>query len=129
LAADGTIILKFWLHISKHEQGHRLKRLLDHKLTCWQVSDDDAAQHKQYDKYLLAVEEMLARTEAAYAPWIIVEATDRRFTRIKVMETIIRTLETRLDENKPDLPPPTAVNIVRKPSSSNGASQRVQDNA
>ena len=129
LAADGTIILKFWLHISKHEQARRLKRLLSHKLTSWQVSDEDEAQHKQYNKYLLAVEEMLARTDAAFAPWIIVEATDRNFTRVKVMETIIHTLEMRLDESKPDLPPPTAVNIVKKPGSSNGATRKAQDNA
>lgn len=97
LAADGTIIIKFWLHISEEEQARRFKKLLKGKLTAWQVADEDAAQHKKYHKYLGAVEEMLARTDTPFAPWTIVEATDRYFTRIKVLETIIRALEARLN--------------------------------
>ncbi|HKZ69687.1 MAG TPA: hypothetical protein VJ020_06390 [Anaerolineales bacterium] len=100
LAADGAVILKFWLHISKPEQARRFKKLLKDKLTAWQVTDEDAAQHKAYKKYLAAVEEMLARTDAPHAPWTIVEATDRYHTRLKVFTTIIRTLEVRLAEEK-----------------------------
>ena len=96
LADDGTVIVKFWLHISAKEQGRRFKKLLKDKLTAWQVSDEDRLQHKAYDKYLAAVEDMLARTEAPHAPWTIVEATDRRFTRVKVFETLIRALESRV---------------------------------
>lgn len=105
LAADGTVILKFWLHISKKEQARRFKKLLKSELTGWQVTDEDAAQHRAYDKYLVAVEEMLARTDAPHAPWVIVEATDRYFTRVKVFETIISALEARLGDQAP--PPPT----------------------
>ncbi len=101
LADDGTIILKFWLHISKKEQARRFRKLLDDKLTAWQVAEEDRAQHKSYRKYRIAVEEMLARTDAPHAPWIIVEATDRYFTRIKVMEAIVRALESRLETGKP----------------------------
>lgn len=96
LAAEGAVIAKFWLHISRKEQAKRFKRLLKDELTAWQVTDEDAAQHKAYNKYLAAVEEMLARTDSPHAPWTIVEATDRYFTRIKVYETIIRALEMRL---------------------------------
>jgi polyphosphate kinase 2 (PPK2 family) len=96
LAADGVALLKFWLHISKQEQAKRLKKLRKDKLTAWQVTDEDWAQHKKYGKYLEAVEEMLARTDAPHAPWIAVEAHDRCFTRLKVFETLIRALETRL---------------------------------
>ncbi len=96
LAADGTVIVKFWLHIDKKEQGKRFKKLLKTKLTAWQVSPEDAAQHKHYDKYLEAVEEMLVRTDTFLAPWTIVEAHDGRFTRVKVYETLIAALESRL---------------------------------
>ena len=96
LANDGTVLVKFWLHISKKEQARRFKGLLKDKLTAWQVNDEDAAQHRAYKKYLTAVEEMLARTDSPYAPWTIVEATDRYHTRIKVFETIIAALEARL---------------------------------
>jgi AMP-polyphosphate phosphotransferase len=101
LAADGTVLIKFWMHISKKEQSRRFKNLLKNKLTSWQVSDEDAAQHKAYKKYLVAVEEMLARTDAPHAPWTIVEATDRYYGRVKVFETIIRALELRLGDQAP----------------------------
>jgi AMP-polyphosphate phosphotransferase len=103
LAADGTVVVKFWLHISKKEQSRRFKKLLKNKLTAWQISDEDAAQHLAYKKYLVAVEEMLARTDAPHAPWILVEATDRHFCRIKVLETIIRALEARLGDKAPSV--------------------------
>jgi AMP-polyphosphate phosphotransferase len=101
LANDGTLIVKFWLHISQKEQAKRFKKLLKDKLTAWQVGEEEAAQHKAYAKYLDAVEEMLARTDAPYAPWTIVEATDRYYTRVKVYETLIRALEARLGSHLP----------------------------
>lgn len=96
LAADGTVIIKLWMHISEKEQAKRFKKLLGSKLTQWQVSDEDRAQHKAYDDYLVAVEEMLARTDSPHASWVIVEATDHRYARRKVFETIIGVLETTL---------------------------------
>ena len=115
LAADGTVILKFWLHISKKEQARRFKKLLKSKLTAWQVADEDAAQHAAYGKYLVAVEDMLARTDAPHAPWVIVEATDRYFARIKIFETVIRALETRLGDKAPPVPAPKSRASVRQP--------------
>lgn len=96
LAADGTVILKFWLHISQNELEKRIKKLLKDKLTAWQVSEEDQAQLKKYEKYCTAVEDMLARTDSPHAAWTIVEATDRYYARVKVLETIISTLEARL---------------------------------
>ncbi len=115
LAADGMLIVKYWLHITKKEQGKRFKKLRADKLTAWQVSDEDAAQHEDYAKYTRAVEAMLARTEAPHAPWTIVEATDRHFTALKVFETLTHALETRLG----DLAPPRAPEPA--PASANGA--------
>jgi polyphosphate kinase 2 (PPK2 family) len=108
LAADGTVIVKFWLHISKKEQGKRFKKLRADKLTAWQVSEEDDAQHKAYKKYRRAVEEMLARTEAGHAPWTVVEATDRRYTLIKVLETLVRALEARVGAAAPGAAEPGA---------------------
>ena len=114
LGAEGTLIRKFWLQISKKEQSRRFKRLLASKLTSWQVAGEDAAQHKAYDKYADAVEEMLARTDFPHAPWVIVEATDRYHTRIKVFEEIVRAFEDRLAAHvtparaDPEVPAPKA---------------------
>ena len=101
LAADGVLFLKFWFHISRKEQRRRFKKLLADPLTAWQVSEEDARQHKQYAKYAGAVEEMLARTDSPHAPWVIVPATDRYYARLAVCETLIRTLEAGLGDKAP----------------------------
>jgi polyphosphate kinase 2 (PPK2 family) len=101
LAADGAVIVKFWLHISQKEQARRFKKLLKDRLTAWQVTDEDAAQHANYNRYVKAVEAMLLRTDAPHAPWVIVPATDRYFARLSLLDAIIRTLENRLGDQAP----------------------------
>lgn len=92
LADDGYVLVKLFFHISKKEQKHRFRKMESDPLTCWMVGPEDWKRHKQYGKYLTAVEEMLERTESEWGPWHIVEATDRYWTRIAVFETIIRAL-------------------------------------
>lgn len=96
LSADGVVFVKFWLHISKAELGKRLDKLAGDKLTAWQVTDDDLFQKKKYEKYAAAVEDMLFRTDTPFAPWTIVEATDKYYARIKVLETTITAIEDHL---------------------------------
>ena len=96
LAADGMVILKFWLHTSQDEMDKRIKKLLKDELTAWQVGEEDHLQLKKYAKMAEAVEDMIARTDSPHAPWTIVEANDRYHARIKVLETIISALESRL---------------------------------
>jgi polyphosphate kinase 2 (PPK2 family) len=98
LADDGAVILKFWLHISKHEQARRFHKLESDRLTAWQVTDEDRWQHKHYDQMLAAVEDLLPRTDTPYAPWVTIPATDKRYMRIAVLETVLSTLETRLGQ-------------------------------
>ena len=93
LADDGYTIVKFFFHIGKKEQKKRFRKLESDPLTRWQVQPEDWKRHKQYDQYLVAVEEMLERTESEWGPWTIVEATDRYWTRVAVFETIIRALK------------------------------------
>ncbi len=97
LADDGTVIVKFWLHIDKQQQRRRFKRLQQNSATAWKVGRREWKHHKQYDGWLKAVEEMLQRTSAAYAPWNVIEATQARYARVKVFETVIRTVEDELD--------------------------------
>jgi polyphosphate kinase 2 (PPK2 family) len=98
LAADGTVILKFWLHISETDQKKRIKKLRKDKLTAWQVGEEDIQQNKRYEKYASFVEDMIARTDSPHAPWTIVESTDRYHMRVKVFETIITSLEAHLGQ-------------------------------
>jgi AMP-polyphosphate phosphotransferase len=96
LADDGTLIIKFFLHISKKEQQKRFDKLTDDPLNAWRVSDEDLRNHKRYKKWLRIYQEMLEQTDTEWGPWTIVEATDRRHTQVKVYQTIIRALESRL---------------------------------
>jgi len=100
LADDGTVIIKFFLHIDKKEQKKRFKKLEKNPSTAWKVTKSDWVHHKQYDKYFIAIEEMLAKTDTEYAPWTIVEAHDRRFATIKIFKTMIDTIERKIHEAK-----------------------------
>lgn len=103
LADDGVLVLKFFLHISKKEQGKRFKKLQKDRLEAWRVTDEDLRNHKRYKKWLRFYEEMLASTNTEWGEWTVVEATDRRNTYIRVYETVVEALEERLrqiDERK-----------------------------
>jgi polyphosphate kinase 2 (PPK2 family) len=104
LANDGCVIIKFFLHISKKEQKRRFKKLEKNPLKSWHVQAEDWEHHRKYNEYLVAIEEMLERTDTEWGPWTIVEATDRRWARVKIFETIIRRLEEALSERGFELP-------------------------
>jgi polyphosphate:AMP phosphotransferase len=96
IADDGCVTIKFWLHIGKKEQKQRLEKLEKDPLTAWRVQPGDLKRHKQYDEYLMAVEEMLERTDTEWGPWSIVEATNRRWARVRIFETVIGRLDQAL---------------------------------
>jgi AMP-polyphosphate phosphotransferase len=101
LADDGTVILKFFLHISKKEQSKRFKAIEADPLEAWQVAEPDWARHRKYNEYLAATEEMLELTESEYGPWTIVEATSKWYARKKVFQTVIAAMEDRLGADAP----------------------------
>ena len=96
LADDGAVIVKFFLHISKKEQKRRLRKMEKDKYERWRVTKWDWRHHKDYDKYVTAIEEMVAKTDAPYAPWSIVEATDRRHAEIKVFAALVQAMDEAL---------------------------------
>jgi polyphosphate kinase 2 (PPK2 family) len=101
LADNGTVMLKFFLHISKREQEKRFEKIASDPLEAWRVTKVEWARHKRYEEYLAAVEEMLESTDTYEAPWTIVEATSRRWARTKVLSTIVAALEQRLGSDAP----------------------------
>jgi polyphosphate kinase 2 (PPK2 family) len=115
IADDGYVVIKFWLHISKEEQRRRFENLEKDPLTAWQVQSEDWEHHRKYDKYLIAVEEMLERTETEWGPWNIVEATDRRWAQVKIFEIVIFRLEEALKERGLALPTTPKVSLARQP--------------
>ena len=96
LADDGQVLVKFWFHISQKEQRRRLKRMQEDRAERWKVQKEDLRRNRRYDQWLEAVEEMLSRTDAPASPWTVVEATDPRWTRVKVFETLIARMEEAL---------------------------------
>lgn len=96
LADDGAMIFKFFLHISKKEQKKRFTNLEKDPLNTWRVTEEDWNNHKLYKKWLRVYQEMLERTDTEWGVWTTVEATQKRYTVVKVYETIILGLEKRL---------------------------------
>ena len=66
-------------------------------LEAWHITAEDWDHHRHYDKWLLAYEEAFENTDSEWGPWTIVEATDRRHTRLKIAETIVKAIEKRLN--------------------------------
>lgn len=100
LADGGTTIIKFFLHISKKEQKKRFKELKENNATSWRVTGEDKKHHKQYNDYKKAYEDMLVNTDNEYAPWVIIEAHDKRFASLKIFKTVIDALENKINRIK-----------------------------
>lgn len=93
----GTIIFKFWLHLSKEEQLRRFEERANDKFKSWKLTDEDWRNREKWDLYEEAVNEMLLKTSTLSAPWTIVEANSKLYARIKVLKTVVDTLSEELD--------------------------------
>ena len=96
LVSDGTILIKFFLHISSKEQKRRFESRAVDPLRQWKLTDEDWRNRKKRDAYEEAIEEMVQKTDTVLAPWTIVAAESKRFARIKVLETVIQNVEAAL---------------------------------
>lgn len=96
----GTIICKFWLHISPEEQLRRFEERQNIPYKSWKLTDEDWRNREKWPAYEQAVDEMLLRTSTPTAPWTIVEAEDKRFARIKILRTVVKRLESELGKVK-----------------------------
>lgn len=96
LTDDNTVLIKFWLHISREEQLRRYIALTEEPDTAWQVTAEDWENHRKYSEYAAAVSDMLANTDTDDAPWTVVPATDMNYKTYHVFRTIIERLEAAL---------------------------------
>jgi len=108
LADEGTILIKFWLHISDAEQLERFKRRQQDPLKAWKLTDEDWRNREKRDQYVEAVEDMVARNDQPYAPWHLVPADSKRYARVKVLETVIERIEEGMRKWGFEPPPPLA---------------------
>jgi len=102
LARNGTVILKFWLNISKDEQARRFIRRIDRPSKNWKFSAGDLVERGFWDAYVEAYEEALAATSRPYAPWYAIPADDKPFMRLEVAR-IVRDQLAALDPAFPVL--------------------------
>ena len=92
LSRNGILIRKFFLHVSKKEQQRRFLERIDDPLKNWKFSSNDAAERDYWDDSMGAYEEMIRTTATSYAPWYVVPADNKWFTRVVVAGAIIETL-------------------------------------
>ena len=96
LTDHGMVVAKYWIHIDKDEQLRRFKarQATPHKR--WKITEEDWRNREKWDEYEAAVDDMVARTHTTAAPWTLVEGNDKRFARLKVIETFCQRLEQAL---------------------------------
>src|SRR5437870_5951452 len=94
LSRNGTLIRKFFLHLSKEEQRRRLLERLDEPSKNWKFSAGDLDERDRFDDYMRAYEQALSKTSTKHAPWFIVPADHKWFTRLAIADLVVQALES-----------------------------------
>lgn len=115
LTDSGAVIIKFFLHISSEEQKRRLLERERNPLTAWLVTPSIWDFHYHYDTYLPIIDEFIEKTDTDYAPWHIIEATDRKYAIYKVYSNLVKYLEKRIAETEEQSKKGRSKNIIRPP--------------
>jgi polyphosphate kinase 2 (PPK2 family) len=105
LTAEGTILIKFFIHISGEEQLKRFKARKTDPLKSWKLTDEDWRNRKKRKQYTTATEDMLEFTDQPGAPWYLVEGDSKKWARVKVLETTNAVIEAAMRAHAID--PPT----------------------
>jgi polyphosphate kinase 2 (PPK2 family) len=93
----GTILFKFWIHLSQDEQLRRFTSRAEDPLRSWKLTDEDWRNREKWGPYEEAVNEMILRTSTVTAPWTIIEGDSKPYARIKVLKTLVDKLSQELE--------------------------------
>jgi len=104
VARNGTVILKFWLNVSRDEQKNRFLKRIDDPARNWKFSMSDVRERRHWDDYMDAYEQALNKTSRPWAPWYSIPADNKPYMRLKVAEIIVDTLK-KLPLEYPTLAP------------------------
>jgi PPK2 family polyphosphate:nucleotide phosphotransferase len=110
LTAENTIILKFYLHISREEQKKRLEARLEDKNKQWKISPADLQTRKKWDDYMEAFHDAIRNCSTSEAPWYVVPSNHKWFRNWVISDTIVRTME-KLEMKYP--PPPEGIDKLK----------------
>jgi polyphosphate kinase 2 (PPK2 family) len=105
LANEGSIVVKFWLHISSEEQLKRFESRAADPLKSWKLTEEDWENRAKRPEYTLAAEEMFARTDQPHARWRLVSAESKRWARVRVLRIVIEEIEAGMRRWGQDPPP------------------------
>ncbi len=111
LAENGTIIFKFYLHLSKEEQRRRLLRRLELQEKNWKFSAGDLKERALWDKYQWCYQEAINKTSKDHAPWYVIPADNKEAARVIVAEILLEELSRYEDVVEPELDEETRANI------------------
>ncbi len=106
LAAEGMILVKFWMHVSPEEQLRRFEARQADPYKAWKLTEEDWRNRDKRQAYAEAVEEMLERTDTPDAPWHVVAGDDKRWARVDVVRTVCQAIEKALEARGIDADPP-----------------------
>ena len=98
LIRNRTIVLKFWLHISREEQLRRFKERENTAFKSFKITPEDWRNREKWEQYERAVCDMIDRTGTEISPWTLVEADDKQYARIKVLKTVCERIEKELSQ-------------------------------
>jgi len=112
IADNGTLIFKFYLHLSKREQKNRLLRRLEKKEKNWKFSAGDLKERKLWDQYQKCYEDAINKTSMPHAPWYIIPADDKPTARYMVAKTLFDVLKKYEDIKEPVLSNEEQANIA-----------------
>ncbi|MGQ0590513.1 MAG: polyphosphate kinase 2 family protein [Sphingosinicella sp.] len=107
LAADGTLIVKLFFHITQATQDARLLARLDHPWKRWKVSAEDLRNRARRADYLAALADMFAQTDTRWAPWTAIDGNDKKAARIAALSRVAEALESALPKGPPPDRPET----------------------
>ncbi|TYP82714.1 polyphosphate kinase 2 family protein [Blastococcus xanthinilyticus] len=96
LAAEGAVLVKFWMHVSPEEQLRRFEARRADPYKAWKLTEEDWRNREKRGEYEAAVEEMLERTDTPVAPWHVVPADDKRWARVAVVRAVCEAVEAAL---------------------------------
>ena len=99
LWTHGVVVRKFWLQINQEEQLMRFQARESTPEKRWKITEEDWRNREKWPLYETAVDDMLQRTHTNHAPWIVVEANNKRFARLKVLHALAEAIEQRLRQD------------------------------
>jgi AMP-polyphosphate phosphotransferase len=106
LAAEGMVLVKFWMHVSPEEQLRRFESRQADPYKAWKLTEEDWRNREKRQAYEAAVEEMLERTDHPAGPWHVVAGEDKRWARVDVVRTVCSAIEKALEARGIDPDPP-----------------------